>query len=46
MRKKEIERQIKKAQLAIEEALRPFKPCCKRRIVKACIVLMTDCDIK
>ncbi len=46
MRKREIERNIIKAQKAIEKALKPLPICCKRRIVKAIIVLHTDCEIK
>lgn len=46
MRKRDKEKQIEKAQKSIEEALKPFRPCCQRRIVKAIIVLLTDCEIK
>ena len=40
MRKREKERQVRKAQKAIEVALKPYAPCCRKRIIAAVAVML------
>jgi len=42
MRKREKDRQVKKAIKEIDEALKPFPKCCKRRIFNAALVLLCE----